>query len=118
MWYKFFIMDLSAPCVVLVLAVGQTLKPLVKACEENNQLMKQLMKQHEEQSRLINELINLPRELHKLTQQFSFLLHTVEYILIVSLSDFLQKSFQQSKVLQVQKNANEDVFIAVSITFI
>ena len=53
------------------------MKPLMKLCEETNQLMKEILKQTTEQTRLINELVNVPRELQKTTQQLSHIVHTV-----------------------------------------
>ncbi|CAF2133708.1 unnamed protein product [Rotaria magnacalcarata] len=51
------------------------MKPLMKLCEETNQLMKDMLKQTTEQTRLMNQLINFPRELQKTTQQLSHIVH-------------------------------------------
>jgi hypothetical protein len=53
------------------------MKPLVKLCEETNQLIKEMLKQTTEQTRLITELINFPREKQKATQQLSHIVHMV-----------------------------------------
>jgi len=53
------------------------MKPLLKLCEETNQLTKEILKQISEQTRLFTELANLPRELQKSTQQLSHVLHMV-----------------------------------------
>ncbi|CAF4635683.1 unnamed protein product [Rotaria socialis] len=69
---------------------NQTMKPLIKLCEETNQLMKDMLKQTTEQTRLMNELINFPRELQKTTQQLSHIVH------------------MQAKVSQARQNNNDD----------
>ncbi|CAF3455249.1 unnamed protein product [Rotaria socialis] len=66
------------------------MKPLIKLCEETNQLMKDMLKQTTEQTRLMNELINFPRELQKTTQQLSHIVH------------------MQAKVSQARQNNNDD----------
>ncbi|CAF4117192.1 unnamed protein product [Rotaria magnacalcarata] len=65
------------------------MKPLMKLCEDTNQLMKDMLKQTTEQTRLMNELINCPRELQKTTQQLSHIVH------------------MQAKVSQAQQNNND-----------
>ncbi|CAF1338589.1 unnamed protein product, partial [Rotaria magnacalcarata] len=69
---------------------NRTMKPLIKLCEETNQLMKDMLKQTTEQTRLMNELINFPRELQKTTQQLSHIVH------------------MQAKVSQARQNNNDD----------
>ena len=53
------------------------MNPLLKLCEETNQLTKELIKQSTEQTRLITELVHFPRELQKLAHQLSSVLHMV-----------------------------------------
>ncbi len=53
------------------------MKPLVKLCEETNQLIKEMLKKTTEQTRLTNELVNFRRELQKATQQLSHIVHMV-----------------------------------------
>ncbi|CAF5157654.1 unnamed protein product, partial [Rotaria magnacalcarata] len=75
---------------------NQTMKPLMKLCEDTNQLMKDMLKQTTEQTRLMNELINCPRELQKTTQQLSHIVH------------------MQAKVSQAQQNNNDHNLTFVS----
>ncbi len=53
------------------------MKPLIKLCEETNQLIKEMLKQTTDQTRLINEWFNVPRELQKTTEKLSHIVHMV-----------------------------------------
>ncbi|CAF1265868.1 unnamed protein product [Rotaria sp. Silwood1] len=77
--------------------INQMMKPLVKLCEETNQLVKEILQQITEQTRLINESINGPRELQKLIEKLSHILHL------------------QAKVLQTQQtNDDEDIVMTLN----
>jgi len=54
------------------------MKPVVKLCEETNQLVKELLRVTTEQSHLLRELVNSPRELQKITQQLHHAVHMVK----------------------------------------
>ncbi|CAF4394843.1 unnamed protein product [Rotaria sp. Silwood2] len=56
---------------------NQMMKPLIKLCEETNQLVIQMLKQSAEQTCLMNNLINFPRELQKATEKLSHAVHMV-----------------------------------------
>ena len=53
------------------------MEPLVKLCKETNQFIKQMSRQITEQSSLVKELVNFPRDLQKITERLSHLVHMV-----------------------------------------
>lgn len=59
------------------MAINQLMKPLLKICEETNQLIKDMLKQVSNQTLLLGELSDVPRELQKAAQQLSHVVHMV-----------------------------------------
>lgn len=73
------------------------MKPLLKLCEETNQLTKEMIKENSEQLRLLTELVNFPRELEKLIHQMSRNLHLVRTFFELLFGDhFFISSSKQS----------------------
>lgn len=91
-----------------VLAINQTMKPLLKLCEETNQLTKEMIKENSEQLRLLGELINFPRDLQKLIHQLSRNLHLVRLLPELLFGYRYLKYFQQAKLLQTRPDDDED----------
>ena len=71
---KFFLLR---RCLTQVLGFNQVLKPLIKLCEETNEMVKLIMKHVHEQTELMDKLFYPPRNLQNSTEQLSSVVHMV-----------------------------------------